>query len=130
MDTHVKVLGVLLILLGVLGLLVGILVFAIMGGAAGVIRASGDPDAMIAVPIVGAIGGILLVLLAVLSLPSVIAGIGLLNFRPWARILGIVVCIMNLVNFPFGTIIGLYGLFVLLSSDTERLFAPGERIPM
>jgi hypothetical protein len=130
MDTHVKVLGVLLILLGVVGLLLGILVFAVMGGAAGVIRASGDPDAMIAVPIVGAIGGILLVLLAALSLPSVVAGIGLLNFRPWARILGIVVCIINLVNFPFGTIIGLYGLFVLLSRDTERLFLPGERMPM
>jgi hypothetical protein len=114
----------------VVGLLLGILVFAVMGGAAGVIRASGDPDAMIAVPIVGAIGGILLVLLAALSLPSVVAGIGLLNFRPWARILGIVVCIINLVNFPFGTIIGLYGLFVLLSRDTERLFLPGERMPM
>ena len=27
-------------------------------------------------------------------------------------------------TFPFGTLVGLYGLWVLFSKDTERLFAP------
>ena len=58
-----------------------------------------------------------------LSLPGLIVGIGLFRFRPWARILGIVLSILDLIWVPFGTIVGAYGLFVLFSKDTERLFA-------
>jgi len=49
--------------------------------------------------------------------------IGLLRLRPWARIAGIVVSILSLVAFPLGTVLGIYGLWVLFSKDTERLFA-------
>jgi len=31
-------------------------------------------------------------------------------------------CAINLINIPFGTIMGAYGLWVLLSSETERMF--------
>ena len=48
---------------------------------------------------------------------------GLFRFRPWARILGIVLSIFDLIWVPIGTIVGAYGLFVLFSKDTERLFA-------
>jgi len=57
------------------------------------------------------------------SLPGLIAGIGLLKLRPWARILGIVVAVLYLIHIPFGTIVGIYGLWVLFNKDTERLFA-------
>jgi hypothetical protein len=60
-----------------------------------------------------------------LSLPGLIAGLGLLQLKSWARILGIVLCAINLINIPFGTIFGIYGLWVLLSKETERLFQPG-----
>jgi hypothetical protein len=56
------------------------------------------------------------------SIPGLVAGWGLLKFRPWARILGIVVSILGLLVIPIGTIIGIYGLWVLLNKDTERLF--------
>jgi hypothetical protein len=59
-----------------------------------------------------------------LSLPGVIAGIGLLKYRPWARILTIVLSVLNLMNIPFGTILGVYGLYVMLSAEGARLFAP------
>jgi hypothetical protein len=54
----------------------------------------------------------------------VITGIGLLRLRPWARIAGIVISIIGLKMIPFGTIVGVYGLWVLFSKDTERLFTP------
>ena len=58
----------------------------------------------------------------VVSLPSVIIGIGLLQIRSWARVAGIVISLLNLFYFPFGTILGVYGLWVLFSRDTERVF--------
>jgi hypothetical protein len=124
METHLKVLGGLQIAFGVFGLLLAILLVFVFGGAAGIVGASGDPNASIAVPIIGLTGMALVGFLALTSLPSVIVGIGLLKRRPWARIAGIVLSIVALVMVPFGTVIGVYGLWVLFSTDTERLFTP------
>ena len=79
------------------------------------------PDA-IALPIIGLTGTALVAFLLVLSLPNIIAGIGLIRLRPWARIAGIVLSILGLTMFPFGTIVGVYGIWVLFSKETERLF--------
>jgi hypothetical protein len=64
----------------------------------------------------------------VLSLPSVVVGIGLLQFRPWARIGAIVLSILHLFGFPFSTVIGIYGLWVLFSNGSEGLFAPAPSL--
>jgi hypothetical protein len=61
--------------------------------------------------------------LLALSLPGIVAGIGLLKFRPWARILTIVISVLNLLNIPWGTILGIYGLWVMFSEEGARLFA-------
>jgi hypothetical protein len=122
MTTHVKVLGALQIAFGALGLLFAVLMIFVFGGAASIVGASGNPDASFAVPIIGLTGMALVGFVTVTSLPSLIVGIGLLKFRPWARIAGIVLSIVVLVMVPFGTIIGAYGLWVLFSGDTERLF--------
>jgi hypothetical protein len=53
------------------------------------------------------------------SLPKLIGGIGLLNFRPWARVLIILVSIFELFNIPIGTAVGIYSLWVLLSPAGE-----------
>ena len=62
-------------------------------------------------------------MVVVLSLPGIIAGIGLLKLQPWARILAIVISALDLLNVPIGTALGVYGLWVLLQAETERLFA-------
>jgi hypothetical protein len=31
---------------------------------------------------------------------------------------------INLINIPIGTVVGIYGLWVLLTKETERLFLP------
>jgi len=52
-------------------------------------------------------------------------GFGLLTFEPWARVLGIVLSALNLINVVVGTLLGAYGLWVLLNKDAERLFEGG-----
>ena len=126
MDTHVKVLGALQIAFGAIGLMLAVLLVFVFGGAAGIVGASGDPDAQIAVPIIGLTGMALVGFITITSLPSLLVGFGLLKFRPWARIAGIVLSIVVLVMVPVGTIVGAYGLWVLFSKDTERLFTPAS----
>ena len=123
MATHVKALGILHIVFGALGILLGLILFIFFGGLAAFVGMSNPGDeAVFAVPVIGGIGGLVFIVLVVLSLPGLIAGIGLLQLKPWGRILGIIVSALHLFNVPFGTVLGVYGLWTLLSSETERLF--------
>lgn len=124
MTTHVKVLGVLYIALSAMLLLGALFLFFAVGTATGIVGLNADSrDAAIALPIIGIAGTALVVFLLVLALPGLITGIGLLKFQPWARIVGIVLGVLNLLNIPFGTIVGIYALWVLLSKETEVLFS-------
>ena len=122
MHTHVKVVGALNVVLGAFGLLIAAATMLIFGGATWLVGATGGPDAAMAIPILGLTGAALSAFLLVLSLPALVIGIGLLQRRAWARVAGIVISLLNLFNFPFGTLIGVYGLWVLFAKDTERVF--------
>jgi hypothetical protein len=80
---------------------------------------TGDPDARAILSIVGVSVGLFL---AVLALPGLLAGIGLLNRKNWGRILAIVVSFLNLLNFPLGTAIGAYSLWVLFQESAASYF--------
>ena len=116
MEKHVTVLGVLYIAFGALGILAAIIVFvAIVGG--GIL--SGDSEAM---AITAIVGPAITLFLFILSAPGVIGGIFLLKLRPWARILILILGFLNLLNIPFGTILGIYTIWVLLKNETTQLF--------
>ena len=124
MQTHVKVLAVLFIVFSALGVLCAIALLAVFGASAGIVGATAEPnEAALAIPIIGLAGLGLVIFLLIVSLPGLVAGFGLLNLKPWARILAIVLCAINLINIPIGTIFGAYGLWVLLNKDTEQMFA-------
>ena len=126
MASHVRILAALHIVFGGLGLLLGFLAFAFFGGLAGLVGMSGrSAEAPFAVPILGAIGGVVLIVTLLLAVPGIVAGIGLLGFRPWARILTIILSAFDLLHVPFGTALGVYGFWVLLSRETESWFGLG-----
>lgn len=116
MQQHVKAVAIIHIIFGGLGLVCAIGLFTVIAGAGAI---SGDADAMW---ITGAIATFLGGFLAVISLPSIIAGVGLLKFRPWARILTIVISSIELLGVPVGTAIGAYSLWALLNSEATTLF--------
>jgi hypothetical protein len=123
MEQHVKILGVLHIVFGCLGIMLALGMLLLFGGIAGLIGASDySSDAHISIPILGGIGALVFFFLLAISLPGLIAGIGLLQFRSWARILTIVLSVFDLIHVPFGTALGVYGLWVLLSQGSERMF--------
>ena|SRR5579863_10445893 len=50
---------------------------------------------------------------------GIVAGWGLMQRRPWARILAIILGILSLIHFPFGTALGVYTLWVILPAESE-----------
>ena len=123
MQTHVKVLAVIYLAVGGLMLCAALFLGLGSGVAAGIVGASADPDdAAIAIPVLGIAGTALAVFLGLFALPSLITGYGLLQYKPWARIVGIILSAISLINIPIGTIVGAYGLWVLLNKETEQLF--------
>jgi hypothetical protein len=116
MEGHVKAVALIYIVLGFLAVIAAIAMFGILAGA-GVI--SGDRTAMLTT---GIIGTVLAAALVIMSVPSIIAGFGLLKMKNWARVLTIILDALNLFGFPIGTAIGVYTLWVLLNDQTTRLF--------
>lgn len=123
MAQHVKILGILHIIYGSLGIFIGLIVFLVLGGIAGLVGVTDhSPDSAVAIPILGGIGGLVFIILLAISLPGIVAGFGLLQFKPWARILTLVLSALELFSIPFGTALGIYGFWVLLKPETEQLF--------
>jgi len=56
-----------------------------------------------------------------------IAGWGLLQREPWARMLTIVLAFLALFNIPFGTALGIYSLWVLLPAGADAEYAEQVR---
>src|SRR4026209_680966 len=84
MEQHIKILGVLNTVWGAMGALGGLIVLLIFGGAFGIIGTAlhHDADAAIALPIIALVGGAIALFLLLLSVPSIVAGIGAVDFKP------------------------------------------------
>ena len=124
MQQHVKVLAILHIVLGGLGVLAALIVMAVFGGLAGLAHLSDGDGGIVGGTVLGLIGAGVTIIVLLISLPGLIAGVGLLTFQPWARILAIVISAIELPAFPFHTALGVYGLWVLLSNEGTALFRP------
>jgi hypothetical protein len=116
MQQHVRTLGWLFIIYSAVFDLIALIVLVIMGGAGAV---SGDRQALF---ITSAVGLSIAAILLIISVPGIIAGLGLLKYRQWARILAIILGALHLFSFPFGTALGIYTFWVLLNAQTTPLF--------
>jgi len=117
MEQHITVVGAPHIGLGVLMLLASAVVFAAVVGG-GLI--SGDPEAIRITAIVGTtISGFL----ALTSVPGIVGGIGLLKRLSWARILVLILAVLDLFMVPIGTALGIYSIWVLMQDETAEMFA-------
>lgn len=63
------------------------------------------------------------VIFLAIGVGSIAIGRGLRSFRPWARIVAIVLAILGLIRPPVGTLINVYILYLLFSEKGRRIFA-------
>jgi hypothetical protein len=59
---------------------------------------------------------------AIVAAFYIYTGIALLTRKPWARGVAIAASVITLFNFPIGTALGIYGLWVMFSSGSEQAF--------
>ncbi|MFQ5629037.1 MAG: hypothetical protein ACE5I1_09775 [bacterium] len=117
MNQHITILGILYIAFNIFFVGIAMLVFFVLTGA-GVL--SGDAEAMFITSTLGTVIGFFI---AITSLPGIIAGYGILKRKEWGRILSLILGVLNLINIPFGTILGIYTLYVLLNQETIDIFS-------
>jgi hypothetical protein len=119
MQKHVTLVGALFIAYHVIGLIVGIVIMVLMSSIG---LLTHDATAM---TILSAVGIGIGTFLIVLSIPGLIAGIGLLRGAGWARILALIVGAFDLLDIPLGTALGVYTFWVLLQDETLEVFKGG-----
>lgn len=121
MEFHVKVLAWLNVALGGLGVVIAL---GAMASAQWLARVLHDVNAEFEIPLalIQVSATVVLGTILVSSLPCLVLAFGLLNFRPWARILGLVLSALLLLNFPAGTLVGIYAFWVLLKPETDAVF--------
>ena len=119
MKKHVTVVGAIHIGFGILGLIGAMVVYFALTFARGIV---GDED--IPATVLAFLAVSLPLLIGFMSTLGLVGGIGLLAYKPWARILVIVVAALGCLSIPIGTLKGVYSLWVLMQDDTVKLFNP------
>jgi hypothetical protein len=123
MKTHLDVVGLIDLITGIvftaLGVLVSlsVLLFAPWVNGASLWR---PEDAVTIFAVVLGVSGVFLVI----GIPSLVAGVGLLKKKGWARIAAIMLAILAVASFPIGTGAGIYALWVLTRTETDQLLSP------
>ena len=110
MNTHVKVVGWLWIANGVVTILMVLIGLIIIN-----LNVPGAQDALLVT-----IGGLCCFVPGIIA--DFAAGLGLLKYQNWARILAIILAIVNLFLPPIGTAVGIYTLIIMFNNETEALF--------
>lgn len=62
------------------------------------------------------------VLIFVISILGIVAAIGVLKKKPWARIVLLIISFFILIRVPLGTLLGVYTIWVLMNDETIKLF--------
>ncbi len=120
MKKHIELLAILHITLGSLTLIGGILLISILLGTGYLASTlSGEPSVAFIVRCI-AIG--LSIFAFIIGAPILIAGIGLLKLKSWARVLSLILAFIDIINFPFGTLVSIYTFWVLLKTESTSLF--------
>ncbi len=112
-EKHTKILAILWLVISIFELARG---FGVYFGGSLAMHFIPFPMRPFIWPIAGMVG----VFLLAIAVAGFLAGWGLLNYRPWARLLALILGIISLIHIPFGTALGIYTLWVLLPAESER----------
>ena len=113
LDQHLRALGIAHIVYSCLLLIPAAIVFGVLTTVG---MFSGDHQAAQILPLIGTSVGAFLFILAI---PGLLAGYGVLSKRSWGLPVALVVGLLNILCFPFGTALGGYSLWVFTKSNEQ-----------
>jgi len=123
MKKHITLLGAMYIGFHIIWIFTGIIIYTALTGS-GIL--SGDEEAMM---ILSFIGTVLSFYLFLIALPGVIGGIALIKMKSWSRVFVLVLGFINLLNIPFGTALGIYTIWVLMSDEAIKILSDTKKKP-
>jgi hypothetical protein len=121
---HADFLSVLSLAWGAIFTIVGLAGLALTAGAIAIARDSGPVrvGSDLAASLTAVTLGVLAVIALLWGVLHLWLGAALRRYQPWARLLSLGLAVINLVLFPFGTALGGYALWVLLTDEGRRLY--------
>ena len=123
MKSHVDFLGLLFIVWGLLTVVIGVSTLALGVGAVALITsANRGGGGQVAAGITAAAFTTLALIAIVWGTVHVIVGLPLRRHTPWSRLTALMLGSVDLLLLPYGTALGVYALWVLLTEDSKRLF--------
>lgn len=120
MEKHINVVAALQIGLSIFGLLVALLIYSVLKLVGGFVE---EPEGTMVLNI---IANVIAIIFTVIAVPGIIAGLGLYKRHEWARILTLILSVIEIFNFPFGTAIGIYSIWALIQPETVAAFSNKE----
>ncbi len=121
-NEHARILGIIFLIFGGLGILavIAILFFLIgMGGIAAFNVSGGESIPIIIVFVIFAAFALFSL---VFILPQIIAGLSLFKGNGKSKIWVLISAVINVLNFPIGTAIGVYAFWFAFSEEGKRYF--------
>jgi len=124
MERHVRLLGILANLWGLLATLVGVSMLLLAAGALTELLDPVDSAGGFAAGLTATLFSLLGIFALIWGGAHVWAAALLRRYHPWGRFLVLALAVSNLLVLPFGTALGIYAFWVLLTNDGRRLFEP------
>ena len=116
MQKNINIVAALQIGLSIFNLLIAFLIFTVLKVVGGFVDDSNGST------ILSLVADILAIVFIVISLPGIFAGMGLYKRREWARVLTIILSVIELFSFPFGTAIGIFSIWALIQPEAIAEF--------
>jgi membrane-associated protease RseP (regulator of RpoE activity) len=122
MEKHINIVAALQIGLSIFNLVIAFVIFTVLKLVGGFVD---EPNAN---TILSLIADILAIVFIIISIPGILAGMGLYKRKEWARVLTLVLSIIEIFSFPFGTAIGIYSIWALIQPETVNAFGNNPSI--
>jgi hypothetical protein len=122
MALHVNILGWLLVGSGILTAICGMIVlfFSQIVRHMPLEMAREMPPGI--PPLIGWVTSVVGMSIIAIAAATAAAGVGLLQYRSWARIFAIIMAVLLVFHFPIGTAVAIYAFWVLFSEEGQQHF--------
>ena len=113
-DIHVRIAAWLHIALGILWVSIGLFIGLFFGAFGAFMGAAAHGSATGVLALIAGFGVALFLIIIAFPVLEIVGGVLLLRGSPAGRVITIVFSVLELINIPFGTAIGVYSMWALL----------------
>lgn len=124
MAAKIDFVGVLFIVWGLLTTLIGVSTLALGVAAVALIASASRGGSQLAAGMTAAIFTALAVIAILWGAAHVVVGVPLRRHKPWSRLAALMLGSVDLLLLPYGTALGVYAIWILLSESGKKLFEP------